>query len=307
MLRKLKYLPDNFDYKSSEKYLLSTRNKAVGSSTMYAFHRIPEEFTAITTMISQLKHMKHPTDKFADGKPKSLWDCYEVLPQKDGSFEVEWTAGSRGKLKQGTGPMTNYVDIKELLPQEISKVKKMYEKLQGGYRKEEATALEVYVVGKLFMQLKKYYPRLLLNVFASRRTELDLGYLKKTADRMEGEDIYVWLQRVNEGRFRVLGKFALATLTFGQAKSQYTWNNLSNDPILKQHVIDAFLTLGTYGMMYFAYLKMFGDDKDDDTMKKWWKMYLLDNFVQQYSPTELLKIGVQSIQPVALTRSLQTV
>jgi hypothetical protein len=39
----------------------------------------------------------------------------------------------------------------------------------------------------------------------------------------------------------------------------------------------------------------------------WWKMYAMDNFIQQYSPKELLKIGSAVMQPVALTRSLQTV
>ncbi len=72
---------------------------------------------------------------------------------------------------------------------------------------------------------------------------------------------------------------------FGAGNRDYKWHNM--DPLLKQHVIDAGLTLGIWFTAYIGYIKMFGDDKDDDTMKQWWKMYMMDNFIQQYSPKEL--------------------
>jgi hypothetical protein len=133
---------------------------------------------------------------------------------------------------------------------------------------------------------------------------MDLGYLKKTAERKDGEDVYVWMQRINEGRFRVLGKMFLSLVMMGSGDPGYKWSNM--EPLMKQHMIDAALTVGMWTTMYIGYLKMFGDDKDDDTLKMWYKMYLLDNFIQQYSPQEMLKIGVQSMQPVAMTRALQT-
>jgi len=85
----------------------------------------------------------------------------------------------------------------------------------------------------------------------------------------------------------------------------YKWENMPDE--LKLHIIDAGVTLGMWMTAYVAYLKMFGDDKDDDTMKQWWKMYMMDNFIQQYSPKEMMKVGIQSMQPVAFTRALQTV
>jgi len=299
LLKKLRYLPDQFDYKSSERYLLSVRNRVVSQSTMYSFHRIPEEAVAMVTMISQLHHLKNQKTG------KSLWDSYEVQQMPNGEYDVVWTGGTRGKLKEGTGSNTTYTDLNELTSQEVAKIKKVYEKMQGGYRKEEAAAIEVYVLGKVFMQLKKYYPRLLLNAFASKRSELDMGYLKKTADRKDGEDVYEWMQRVNEGRFRVLGKFFLSTVMMGAGNRDYKWHNMPDS--LKLHVVDAGLTLGMWFTAYVAYLKMFGDDKDNDSMKQWWKMYMMDNFIQQYSPKELMKIGVQGMQPVAFSRALQTV
>lgn len=308
MLKKLRYLPDNFDYMSSDKYMLSLRNKIIDQSSMYAFHRIPEEYVSIITMIAQLRHMKHPTEvDTKTKKPLSLWDCYEVVDKGGGEFDVEWKKGikSRGLYKQGTGENTQYIEMKELLPQEIAKIKKTYERMQGGYRKEEASGLEAYVIGKMFIQLKKYYPRLLLNAFGSKRQEMDLGYLKKTAERKGDEDVYVWMQRINEGRFRVLGKMLLSAVMMSNGSPEYKWRNM--EPLMKQHMIDMAMTLGMWATLYLAYSKMFGDDKDDDTLKVWYKMYLLDNFIQQYSPEELLKIGVQGMQPVAMTRAVQTV
>ena len=306
MLRKFRYLPDNFDYKSSEKYLLSLSNRIISESTMYAFHRIPEEFVSVVTMLAQLKHLKHPTWINPEtGKKGSIYECYKVVKLPNGESDVIWNpeVPSRGKLKHGSGENTWYESMNELTAHEIAKIKKTYERLQGGYRKEEATALEVYVMGKMFMQLKKYYPRLLLNAFSSSRKEDDLGYMKKVADRKDGEDVYVWMQRINEGRFKVIGKFMINLMRYGDKSNRdYKWATMPE--LYKQHIIDAALTLGMWGVFYAAYGLMFGDDKDDDSMKKWWKMYMLDNFAQQYDPRELLKIGVQSIQPVAFVRAL---
>jgi len=305
MLRKLRYLPDNFDYMSSEKYLLSSRNKWVSESSLYMFHRIPEEFVSMTTMIAQLHYLKHPTEVDENGKKKSLWDCYKVKQMENGEWDVVWDAKPRGLLKEGTGDKQILTPINDITSHEIAKLKKVYERMQGGYRKEEATAMEAYVMGKVFMNLKKYYPRLLLNAFGSKKYEMDMGYLKKTNERKEGEDIYVWMQRMNEGRFRIMGKMFISLLRGSAGNSQYKWENM--DPLMKQHMVDAALTIGIWFVGYIGYMKMFGDDKDDDSLKMWYRMYAMDNFIQQYSPKELLKIGVQGMSPVPFTRALQTV
>ena len=305
LLKKLDYLPDNFDFKSAERFLLSTRNRVISQSSMYVFHRVPEEMVSMVTMIAQLKHLKHPTLKDSNGKPLSIWDCYKVDKDVNGEWDVVWTGGSRGKLKTGKGEFATYTDINEITPQESAKLKRVYERIQGGYRKEEAAALETYVLGKTFIQLKKYAPQLILNAFKSKQNEMDLGYLKATTERRDGETVYEWIGRINEAKFRVLGKFMLSAIMFNSGNRDYKWNNMTDE--MKQHVIDAGITLGIWMTAYVGYLKMFGDDKDTDTMKKWWKMYLMDNFIQQYSPNELLKITSQGLQPVALTRALKTV
>jgi hypothetical protein len=315
LLKKLDYLPDNFDFKSAERYMLSTRNRVISQSSMYVFHRVPEEMVSMVTMIAQLKHLKHPTLKGSNGKPLSIWDCYSVEQDINGVYDVVWKykdsdgslkdSGSRGILKTGKGEFATYTPIKEITAQESAKLKRIYERMQGGYRKEEAAALETYVLGKMFIQLKKYSPQLLMNAFKSKQNEMDLGMLKATSERRDGETVYEWIGRINEARFRILGKFMLSLIMFNGGNRDYKWNNMTDE--MKQHVIDAGLTLSIWFTAYVGYLKMFGDDKDTDTMKKWWKMYVMDNFIQQYSPNELLKILNQGLQPVALTRALKTV
>ena len=48
---------------------------------------------------------------------------------------------------------------------------------------------------------------------------------------------------------------------------------------------------------------MFEDDKEDDTFKKWWKMYMIQNVSQQYNPMELLKTMETVARPVSLARA----
>lgn len=309
LLNKFQYLPDNFDYKSADKYMLSLRNRIVDKSSMYVFQRIPEEFVSVITMVAQLLHMRHATDTYKDGKEKGkrkrIFDCYEVVKLDNGEYDVQWTAEKRGYLKTGRGEMTSYQEITELLPREIAVMKRVYERMQGSYRQEEAAAIEVYVAGRILMQLKKYTPQILIGAFRSRYTDMDLGMLKETSERKDGETVYQWLGRINEGKYRILGKFLFSMIMFNSGNPDYKWKNLS--PEMKQHMIDGALTLGMWFTHYIAYLKMFGDRDDNDTMKRWWKMYLLENFSQQYNPVEILKLTSHQINPVALTRSLKAV
>lgn len=308
LLKKLRYLPDNFDFKSSDKYMLSVRNKVISESGMYMFHRLPEEYVSITTMLAQLRHMKHTSEINPNtGKRYTIFECYKEVKLDNGEWDVIWNPDikARGVYKQGSGDKAIYKTITELLPQEIAHMKQVYRRLQGGYKKEEASAMEAYVTGRVFIQLKKYYPQLIMNAFASKRMEQDLGTLRKTLEKKDGEDVYVWMARWNEGRIWMLSKMAVSLISMGAKYPDYRWSQM--EPFMKQNAIDAALTWGMWAVMYMAYGKVFGDDDKDDTLRLWYKMYLLDNFVQQYSPKELLKIGVQGINPVAFTRALQSV
>jgi hypothetical protein len=55
-------------------------------------------------------------------------------------------------------------------------------------------------------------------------------------------------------------------------------------------------------MFYGAYLVMFEDTDDDDTAKKMWKQYLVDNLTQQYNPVDLIKTAKTFGVPVTLAK-----
>jgi hypothetical protein len=176
--------------------------------------------------------------------------------------------------------------------------------MQGGYRKEEAANLELFVMGKSMIQFKKYFARLLMNAVGGKREEVDLGMYKKMEetriDPKTGEkmDVYEWLRRTNEGRWRTLINFLLSYINL--AGKEYKWSNLTTEQ--KQNLIDAMITINMLALMYASYLAFFGDDDDDDTFKRWWMNYLVMNVSQQYNPLDMLQIAQTATQPVAIAR-----
>jgi hypothetical protein len=293
LAEKLEYLPDNFDYATNRRFLLSTRNKMIDKSSAYVFHSKPEEYVSLTTMVAQLHYLKHPKTG------KSLWDHYKVVQDpKTGVWDVVWDGEARGKVKRGDNI---YESITNLTGEEIAKLKKVHERMQGGYRKEEAGNLEIYVMGRAFIQLKKYLPRLLMNTYHSKRYEQDLGHWRETGERKDGESVYEWVARMNEGRWRTTINAMLTILTFNKMNRNYRWANLSSEQ--KQNVVDAMINLSMWFMSYSAYLQFFKDEDDDDTLKKWWKMYMVDNLTQQYNPMDLLRTLESATRPVALART----
>ncbi|NJL44544.1 MAG: hypothetical protein HC945_04520, partial [Nitrosarchaeum sp.] len=297
LARKLNYLPDNYDYATNRRFLLSTRNQALDKSSMYMFHSKPEEYVSLTTMAAQMHHLKHP------GNGKSLWDNYEVQ-QRDGIWDVHWVGGVRGYEKIGKGEASQLRPMTELNSHEIAKLKKVHERMQGGYRKEEAANLEIYVMGKSMIQFKKYLPRLIMNAVGSKKEVVDLGYYRKLAETRKdpntGEQlpVYEWVRRLNEGRWRTLANFVLQSMKL--AGPEYKWSNMSSEQ--KQNIIDAQLTLGMWALMTGVYLGLFYDEDDDDTFKKWWRNYLVLNLSQQYNPLDLLHTLESASRPVALAR-----
>jgi hypothetical protein len=299
MSRKLNYIPDNYDYATNRRFLLSTRNQAISESSMFKFYSVGEEYVSLTTMVAQMHHLKNPVTG------KSLWDSYEVRTDENGVTDVHWIGGTRGYEKAGKGGVSSYAPITELTAHEIAKLKKVHERMQGGYRKEEAANIEIYVMGRAFVQFKRYFLRLLINALGGRRIEVDLGTYKKMdetrIDPATGKpiDVYEWLARTNEGRWRTLANVMLTAMQLG--KPDYRWGVLSTEQ--KQNVVDAILCIGMLGLSYAAYLMLFDDDKDDDTFKKWWKNYMIQNTSQQYNPMEMLRILETASRPVALARA----
>jgi len=80
--------------------------------------------------------------------------------KKTGQKTLKWTGGVRGEVVRSSGDTEYTEKLMGLDSKEQAKIRKVHERLQGGYRKDEATLLEVYAVGKMFVHLKKYFPRL---------------------------------------------------------------------------------------------------------------------------------------------------
>jgi hypothetical protein len=312
LAKKLNYFGNNFDYATLDKNLMIKSTRYFSKSHMYMFHSIPEDFLSMTTMTAQLLHMKDKTTG------KSLWDLYDV-EEVDGVWDVVYNGGIRGYEKIGTELAPSgkqdtaiYRPLQDLSSKEIAKLKKVHERLQGGYRKDEAASIEYYALGKAFMQFKKYFPRLLLNAMHSKRYEADLGYYEEIVDEKtgmpilkDGLPIYEWHRRVSEGRWRTLAHAMAYVITFGHTNQKYNWNLLGDEQ--KQNLIEAGLTMLMWASAYIGYITMFQDIDDDDTAKKWWKMYLVDNLSQQYNVYDLLKTLKTGIAPVAIAKLYTTV
>jgi len=312
LAKEFNYFGNNFDYADMEKTLLSLRNRYMSEGMMYLFHSLPEEFVSMTTMVAQLLHMKN------ESTGESIYDSYKVDDilddngKKTGQKTLKWTGGVRGEVVRSSGDTEYKETLMGLDSREQARLRKVHERLQGGYRKDEATLLEVYAVGKMFVHLKKYFPRLILNALHAKRRETDLGAYKKLMDpktgkpilkSVDGKDIpqYEWQMRVTEGKFRTLMGMGLLIASMGTSGKEYSWDNLSDEQ--KNNITEALITwsmlLATYGM----YIHIFDDDKEDSTMKKWWKMYLIDNLSQQYNPIDLSRTMKTIATPVAIAKA----
>ncbi len=301
MARKFDYFGNNYDYGVMDKFTMSENFKYFNRGTFYLFHSVGEEFVSLTTMAAQMMHMKNKTTG------KSLWESYEVIEVGPGIFDLKWTGGTRGTIKSIDGVKTEYTDITELTAQEQAKLRRVHERLQGGYRKDEATNLEVYALGSLMLQFKKYLPRLIINLLHSKMSSTDLGYYKQLHDEngnpiykdRNGEEIPVmeWHARVEEGRLRSL---ASAFMKISNIRPE----KLSD--IEKENMAEATMTMMFLGAALMVYFVVFGDADDDDAAKKWWKMYAIDNLSQQYNVFDLAKTITTAGSPVAITQAYKT-
>jgi hypothetical protein len=313
LAKKFRYLPDNFDWATNSSDLLTTKNKIISESSMYMFHTIPEEWTSYLIMLAQLRRMKH------NKTGKSIFDSYEVrqFKNKDNDtfkidengepiYEVVWTAPSRGRIKK-LGSENEYEDLNELNFNEINKLKKVYTRMHGGYRQEDRSAIEAYTLGKVALQFRKFMPQILLTAFKSSGEDSSLGKYVQTGTLENGDAVMEWVSRMNEGRMLVIGKTLanyISALLFWRNKrafSDYSWENLPDEK--KQHIIDGSTTLILYLAMIAGWISVFGDDDDDDSLKKH-SRYVIDNFAQQYDPKDMLKNFEKT--GVVVTKSLST-
>lgn len=95
----------------------------------------------------------------------------------------EYKEASRGFVEDAHGFAT---ELKEMDEREIKNLKRISERLQGSYRKEERIALEYTLMGQMLLQFKKYLPTLLKNNLQSSYRDSTQGFYTRQKD----EDTY---------------------------------------------------------------------------------------------------------------------
>ncbi len=319
LMEKFGYLPDNSDWYTSNNELMTARNQLFTSRTMMMFHSLPEETIATAIFIAQLRAMKY---KNKDGVETNVWDSYEVVKKKlsDGQEYdvVDWVGGVRGVQnvsKLDGSP--EYVNIEGLTIEEINAVKFLYEKIHGGYRADERIAAEYYVMGELFVQLKKYMPAILKNVWASRGIRQTQGYWKEVVDD-NGVTIKKWNPQVIEGRYKTLLGLTLNYLSIkatqdGKTPNKFrqllglqydvgqSWEQLSEAQ--KEDMKDFALTWSMYLLLMMGAAQLWDRD-DDDTAKKIYER-IANDFAGNVHPLELLKNVKNAFLPTAVNRGYQ--
>ena len=206
LMERFGYMPDSFDWYTVPNQLLTAKNKLFTTRTMMMFHTLPEEVLATAIFVAQLKAMKFTK---TDGTKTNIWDSYSdpkptSVIDNVTAYTVEWEGGVRGK--RNTSNLIDkplYEDVTELTAEEIAHTKFLYEKIHGGYRADERVAAEYHIWGEMILQLKKYFPSVLKNIWASRGIRETQGYFKETTDE-HGEKVLKWTPEVIEGRYRML-------------------------------------------------------------------------------------------------------
>lgn len=176
-------------------------------------------------MIAQLKSqiVKSDNPKY---NGKSMWDIYEIK-------EIERTLsnGEVIKIKEAVVPSDfirgyetdfegNETKVSGITNFEATKMKRVYERIQGGYRQEEKTILETTLLGELFIQFRKFVPSMLRDQMGSQKTDYSLGsYENKKVLSGDGteKEVLEWKKRVIEGRFRVIARMLFGTIMLGKA------------------------------------------------------------------------------------------
>lgn len=316
--KQLRYLPDHNIMRATYRDTLSERNRFFDRGNLYIFHSFWEEWASISTMSAQLRSTKY---KMKDGSMKSLWDLYSVV-EKDGEFTLEWAKDvdgkpvARGFVDKSSDPKRPDIQpLTEITAEEAISMKYVYQRMMGGYRPEERTALEYYVFGQLFLQMRKYLPNIIKSALMSKGTR-GMGQYQPTGRFSEsGQPMYEWVARMMEGRWLVFGKMLAAELgAKGKANipaqswvGQYIGKNLSNLENYrwkelsiqdKESMFDMGLTWAFLAMMFLGYSSLFDDEEKEDPLRKlMWRM--MADFSQQVNPIEVFKL-VADTKPASI-------
>lgn len=322
LMEKFGYLPDSYDWYTRPNQLLTARNRMFSSRSMMIFHSLPEEIISTAIFVAQLRSMQFTN---TEGVTTNMWDAYdtnkEVLSDNTEYTTIEWKGGVRGKRNiSNISNQPVYEDVTELTTEEANHVKFLYEKMHGGYRIDERVAAEYYIFGEMILQLKKYMPSILKNVWASRGVRNTQGYFEEVVDE-QGNKVLKWKPQVIEGRYRMILGMLFNTLAIKQSKTNgekgnkvleflglqfdesYKWSELSE--VQKEDLRDFALTTLMWMAMLFGYFNLWDRD-DEDTFKKIYGR-VMNDFAGNVNPLELGKNITNMIQPIAVRKGYKLV
>ena len=281
LLKEFNYLPEAYDYRVHPTSILSKKNKLLNQDHLYIFHSAFEDWGTGAIFGALLLHNKNPKTG------KSLLDSYEV---EDG--KLKWVGGVRGKRPDGSL-------IEGVTYEELNKFKKASAAIHGNYREEEKAAIEVYALGRLAMQFKRFVPQQMMNLFQGRQLSDAYGKFIELTDPKtglpmkdkDGISIYSWQPEVIEGKMRLLFGHLANVLSFSVASPAYTFSKMSNRQ--KQDLISSYYILASSLIFYVLGALAFDDDDEDKWLtKSYYKVIrdlsegmnpldLLENFQQQ--------------------------
>jgi hypothetical protein len=318
----------SFDAKNKAEKLNIIKSKNISkmyNDSFFAMMNMQEEAIAYNVLAANMHNIKH--------KDKSLYEWYEVFeidkngdiadtvenrsmitPEMDvkvselpgiGAHKAFWTGGVRFKQQIGTGEVTRNIDVTGLTPEEISSFEFSYNRIQGEYRNK--FAFEAHALGTFFVLFKRYIPRIVKNAFGSKKSLYDLGAFEEVADYNKIDSTpdemktVRWRAREFEGRYRMLLKSPFLLLSTPGTKS---FNEATSSQ--KRTILELYSSVLSFALLYGMYAVLFADSDDDDQLKKFWRMYLLENVSQEINPFEYIKLANEATVPVGAKKIMDT-
>ena len=290
LLKQMNYLTNDLPFTLNSSNSVIEKNPLLKMGTLYLTHTFWEDANASITLIAQLKAMK-----LENGS--SIFDNYQVVTKNDGVVDyqtVEWKGPIRGyEIING-----KEVPVEGITARELTSLKRVYERMNGGYRQEEKVAAEAYIIGRIFMQFKKYITSPLTGAFGARHLDMTSGYYVEVGKTKNGKPILEWKSVEIEGRYILMYKLLRDVVTL---KGKKSWDNLTEHD--KKEIMEALVTLLLFTMCFFAAGALFGGDSDDDESKKAY-LRIVENMSQHYNIIDWLRTMKQT--PAAVSKTWET-
>lgn len=300
LLKRFKYLPDNYDYAVDKSDMMNLKNPTLTYDKLFFFHAIHEEWGHALLLAAQMRNIK-----MADGS--SIWDSYN----DDGTFMKvkNGKANVRGVITDPSGVKRV---IGELTEDEINKMLKMSTDIHGAYRTHERTVMESTALGVWAMQFKKYLPALLIQEMESRKDDVYMGKYEaltdekgnkiKTEVEIDGQmvemDTMDWITWQHEGRAKLLLK-VIASMKGGQY-TNYKWSNLNDRD--RYDILGILSKFAAFSLMGLAMAGMDDEDYPDALMMR--MEYLQKDALQGLMPSELLRTVKNPFAVIAHANSI---